>query len=210
MRSNIFLILPAFAAAAAAIQPLPRQTSSSSDPKASACLAAIESVGSSFPTIPRELVGMTDINPITDPCNYTPPAAMATAFSSFSTVLASWVSENWPKITSEVEKCPSISSDVDGFARAWDQIICTDKNSGDGGAAAATTTPTTTGGTGKVLPTTSATDSGSLTQPTQASSTAGSAGVNSTSTKSAGGARETGFVAGIVAAVGFVGAVVAL
>lgn len=198
----LLVFLPALAAASH-IPHQPRQTSPA---QVSACLAALESVGSSFPTVPPELVGLTDIAPITNPCDYTPPAAMATVFSSFETVLQSWVSENWPKVISALGQCPSISSEVEGFARAWDQIICTDKN----GQGTATTTrtgnvlPTATGGAGGSVV------GGSLTQmQTQATSTAGSAGVKS-STNSAGGASETGFVAGVVAVVGLVGAVVAL
>ncbi|KAK0752463.1 hypothetical protein B0T18DRAFT_426919 [Schizothecium vesticola] len=121
MRSAALTLLPALAAASQVHHPhVPRQTSS---PGASACLASIESVVSSFPTIPRELVGITDIKPITDPCNYTPPATMATAFSSFQSVVVSWVSENWPKVTAVVEQCPEVKVDVEGFEKAWDILL---------------------------------------------------------------------------------------
>ncbi|KAK5658162.1 hypothetical protein OQA88_2135 [Cercophora sp. LCS_1] len=190
----ILLALPALAAASNNPH-LPRQTSTP-DADVSSCLAAIEAVGSTFPTIPRELVGLTDIEPITDLCNYTPPATMATAFSSFSTVLVSWVEENWPKVTSAAEECPSLSSDVDGFKRAWDLIICTD---GIGGGATATSTggdavPTSIGGaeTGSVV--------GSLSRTVATGTGTQTAGTQSTTAKGAAGARETGFVKGIIAA----------
>ncbi|KAK1749608.1 hypothetical protein QBC47DRAFT_440258 [Echria macrotheca] len=180
----------------------PRQTGS---PAASSCLASVESIASSFPVIPQDLIGLTDIKPITDACNYTPPATMASDFSSFSSAVNSWVQENWPKVTSVVAKCPEIQSDVDGFEKAWDFLIC---STGTGGGSAASTT---TGG-GTSGETTPAAPTGTVvnTIGTETTGTAGS-GAQST-TKSAAGVRETRLVnlKGVVAVVGAVGAVVAL
>jgi len=210
-KATLLAILPALVASSQVPHPRahqPHQARQTNPADATACLGEIEAVGSSFPMIPKELVGLTDIKPITNPCDYTPPAAMATAFSSFEKDLLSWVSENWPKVTSVLSKCPSLSSEVEGFARAWDQIVCTDKN-GSG--------PTATS-SGGVQPTGSpdgsqTTGAGSATTATaltgsQTTNTVGSAA--SQGTKIAGVARETGFAAGVIAVAGFVGAVVAL
>jgi hypothetical protein len=208
-KAALLAILPALVASSQILHPRahqPHQARQTSAADATACLGEIEAVGSSFPMIPKELVGLTDIKPIANPCDYTPPAAMATAFSSFEKDLLSWVSENWPKVTSALSKCPSLSSEVEGFARAWDQIVCTDKN-GSG------PTPTSNGG---VPPTGSPDGSQTTSNATTATAVTGSQTTNtagsaaSQGTKDAGVARETGFVAGVIAVAGFVGAVVAL
>lgn len=209
MPRNSFLLLLLPLAFASHIPHVPRQTTPA---EASACLAAVMAVGSTFPTVPPELVGITDVSPITNPCDYTPPAAVATAFSSFESVLLSWVSENWPKVTSALEKCPAISSEVAGFAKAWEGVVCTNKiqtlstGTGTGSGVKPTGTPTTTKSGDESLT--------RIETQTQATTTGSGSGpgpgeVRNTS-KSAGGASETGFVAGIVAAAGFVGAVMAL
>lgn len=203
-KTLLLLLLPALAAASH-LPHLPRQTSS---PDTSSCLAAIEAVGSTFPTIPEELVGMTDIEPITDPCNYTPLATMASAYSSFATVLLDWVSENWPKVTSAAEQCPEIASEVDGFARAWDLIVCTEQGPGATKTGADEAQPTATESVHEHQ-SSSGTAIGTLSR-TQATGTGTAAAGAQSTTKSAAGARETGFVAGVVAAVGIIGAVVAL
>ncbi|KAK4448424.1 hypothetical protein QBC34DRAFT_381334 [Podospora aff. communis PSN243] len=172
---------------------------------ASSCLAAIDSLVSAFPTVPDSLVGLTDEAPITDPCNYTPPATKASAFSSFQSAVVSWAGENLPKVNSVVAACPELSKSVDGIEERWglDLIVCsTDLQSatGTGAGAGAGATPsetTTTGG--------SASTTGTGTGP----GTTGGAGAQSTTSTGA-GARETGFVAGVAAVLGAVGAVVAL
>ncbi|KAK0743075.1 hypothetical protein B0T18DRAFT_391923 [Schizothecium vesticola] len=209
-KAALLAILPALVASSQILHPhahQPHQARQTNAADATACLGEIEAAAS-FPMLPKELVGLTDIKPIINPCDYTPPVAMAAAFSSFEKDLLSWVSGSWPKVTSALSKCPSLSSEVEGFARAWDQIVCTDKN-GSG--------PTATSN-GGVQPTgnpdgSQTTGAGSATTVTaltgsQTTNTAGSA--TSQGTKSAGMARETGFVAGVIAVAGFVGAVVAL
>ncbi len=215
-------LLPAFTAATAvhqhphparAVPGLalhPRQTNTPTEKCIDDVLSAIEAAVSPFPPTPRELVGMTDINPIDNPCDYTPPASMASAFTSYSREVVSWVSESWPKVTSALAACGSESSEeVDGFARAWNLIVCTtDVNEGGAGSKPTTATTTTTTGEGAVK--TTAAQSGSGSETTGTGTGTGTAPTGSTSSSTAGAARETGLVAGIVAVVGFVGAVAAL
>ncbi|KAK0620146.1 hypothetical protein B0T14DRAFT_520673 [Immersiella caudata] len=187
MLSKTLLLLPALAAAS---NIHPRQTASS-------CLASIESLVSAFPTVPDSLVGLTDEAPITDPCKYTPPASKASAFSSYQSAVVSWVGENLPKVTSLIaEQCPELEKEVGGLEERWglDLLVCSTALDAVTGAGTTATTSTTTG-------------SGAGT--TGGASTTGTAGAQST-TKTGAGARETGFVAGVVAVVGVVGAVVAL
>lgn len=138
---------------------------------------------------------------------------MASAFTSYSSKVVSWVSESWPKVTSALAKCgPGASSDIDDFARAWNLIVCT--NDAIGGGSKPTATPT---GDGAVQTTAAESGSESRTRATgtaltgsQTTNTAGTGSAGSERSSTAGAARETGFVAGVVAAVGLVAAVAAL
>jgi hypothetical protein len=177
---------------------------------ASSCLASIDSLVSAFPTVPDSLVGLTDEAPITDPCNYTPPATKASAFSSFQSAVVSWVGENLPKVNSVVAACPELGKSVDGLEERWglDLIVCsTDLQAvtGTGAVAGTTTTGAAAGATGG----SGTTDGASTTGTGTGTRTTGAAGAQSTTSTGA-GARETGFVAGVAAVVGVVGAVVAL
>lgn len=160
---------------------LPRQTGDLAD---AACAAELLGIAASIPTPPAALL-TADVATITDPCSYTAPASLAADYSSYQSEFLSWASANEPKISSALAKCPEFADEI---ASASNAILCS------------TSAPVLGGGSNAPAPTGSAGGSGAGT-PT------GGSGSNQST---AGGPRETGFVVGVMAVAGLVGAVAAL
>ena len=191
MLSNTLLLgLPALATA---VHLLPRQTQTGLP----ACVSELEAVATNFPQLPKVLMGMTDneTDPVTDICKFTPPATLASALSAFQTSVVSWYDANWPKLESVVSKCPEASGDLSLASQAMSMYVCS-PTLGGGSVASPTTTAAGTGGGNA--------------QASGTTRTTGGAGAQSTTKSGSGAARETGFIAGVVAAVGLIGAVAAL
>ena len=195
--NTLLLALPALATAA---HLLPRQT------VLPACASELDAVATNFPQLPKVLMGMTEneTNPVTDICSFTPPATLASALSAFQTSVVSWYEVNWPKLESVVSKCPEASAELALASQAMSAYVCS-PTIGGGAVASATTTAAGTGA-GAADPTTG----GGNVQASGTTRTTGGARAQSTTKSGSGAARETGFVAGVVAAVGLIGALVAL
>ncbi|TPX11758.1 uncharacterized protein E0L32_007495 [Thyridium curvatum] len=172
-----------------------------------ACLTALVSVYSSIPTPPPELASYEAAHPPTDPCSYSVDDSIKPVFSSYESQVISWAKQHEGELSSALSKCPQYAS------LATEANICTTAigggAGGSGGSASAKTTDSSKTSSAGAGGSSSAAGgkSGSSSSSTGATPT-GAAGSSSTSKAAA--AQETGFVAAVIAAVGFVGAVAAL
>lgn len=170
-----------------------------------ACLTALVSVYSSIPTPPPELVSYEAAHPPTDPCSYSVDDSIKPVFSSYESQVISWAKQHEGELSSALSKCPQYAS------LATEANICTTAIGGAGGSGGSASAKTT--GSSK---TTSAGAGGSSSAAGGKSGSSSSTGATptgaagSSSTSKAAAAQETGFVAAVIAAAGFVGAVAAL
>lgn len=139
----------------------------------------------------------------TNACSITVAASVSDKFNAYTSTIRSWYSSNSAAINSVLSQCPKLSS------YAGDLPVCTGKDSSNGASSTATK-----GSSGAATTTGRATDAGSG-SATAATASAGDSSSNPTGsaasvTKSGSGPRETNFVAGAVAAIGFLGVVAAL
>lgn len=196
---SLFLasLLPALVAASH-LQHAPRQTEA---PDAASCLAALTSIGNP-PPIPEEFASMTAVEPMADPCNYTPPATLASAYSSYSTAAMEWMSQHGAEVTSVLEQCPDLASQVNALASA--AMLCTAQGATPAEPTEGAAEPTPTESVDE--PETPAEDGADTPTQTQGTGNGTAAAGATSATSSAAGVKETSFVAGVVAVVGVVGA----
>ncbi|KAI6359176.1 hypothetical protein MCOR25_007146 [Pyricularia grisea] len=179
-----------------------RETTTASLPTSNdPCLASLVSISKGLPTPGADLLSALASNTETNPCSITVPASVSDKFNSYTSTIRSWYSSNSAAINSVLSQCPKLSS------LAGQLPVCTGKDSSS--KAASTTTMASSGAA-----TTRANDGGSA-SATAATAGAGDSSGNptssiATSTKSGSGPRETNFMAGAVAAIGFLGVVAAL
>jgi hypothetical protein len=109
MQFTILLSLAASAAAQAHIAA--RQTdATASFPGNIGCATAALGLISSLPTPPPAIVSDAITNPQTNPCSFTPPSSLSSAYSVYSSELLSWASANEGELASVISECPEISS----------------------------------------------------------------------------------------------------
>ncbi|TLS29827.1 hypothetical protein PpBr36_01192 [Pyricularia pennisetigena] len=166
------------------------------------CLASLISISKTLPTPGVDLLSALASNTETNPCSITVAASVSDKFNSYTSTVRSWYSSNSAAINSVLSQCPKLSS------LAGQLPVCTGKDGSN--SAASTTTKASSGAatTGR------ATDAGSGGASAATASTGDSssnpASAVASLTKSGSGPRETNFVAGAVAAIGFLGVVAAL
>jgi hypothetical protein len=156
------------------------------------CYASLLDAVRTVPTPAAELLDH-DYENVDDICSYSFPNSLTSAFSSYESAVSSWYSAQSSVIDSALSACPEYSSD-------WDYVtsFC--------GSATTTTTGTDTPASNAA----SATATGNSTTFTSVTGTATRGSATSTFATANAGPRETGFIAGVVAAAGFLGAVAAL
>ncbi|GJC78209.1 hypothetical protein ColLi_01047 [Colletotrichum liriopes] len=177
-----------------------------------ACYAAVAehaSLTADFPLLPTELATATNVNipQITDPCQF--PSVTGSAgqiITSYSSALQSWQDAHITEIRSLWAACsdvPEISSVIAEYGDAVCSTALAPITSKDAanGTATATATATLTGGT-TVTPTGEATGATGATGASASGDAASTTGV-----PGAAAPRETGLLVAVVAAAGFVGAV---
>lgn len=178
-----------------------RETASATGGSDAGCLTGLVSLYSSLPTPPPELISYETEHPQTDPCSFSVPDSLTSAFSSYETAVSSWANDHMSDISSALSACPAASS----------YSSLTDLGSCSTGAGKAT-------GTGDINITAATTQSGGDVTGTPGGDNGsnggnggnGSSGSGGSSVSKAAAPRETGFVAGAIAAAGFLGAVAAL
>lgn len=155
---------------------------------ASQCVDEWMSLLSSLPTPPPEVVSYEETATETNPCSFTVPSSLSSAYSSYESVASSWYTAHSSELTSFFSQCGPSYTDLN---------YCSTTTGGTGSGSSLTTTA---GGT-----TTTSVSSGSATTSSSSSSstTSGTASQNA-------GPRETGLVSVGVLIAGFVGVVAAL
>ncbi|TLD26757.1 hypothetical protein PspLS_04918 [Pyricularia sp. CBS 133598] len=180
-----------------------RETASPSLPGTNdPCLGSLMSISKSLPTPGADLVSALASNTETNPCSITVAASVSDKFNAYTSTVRSWYSSNSAAINSVLSQCPKLSS------LAGQLPVCTGK---DGSSSAAPTTTKASSGSA----TTGRADNGGSGGASAATAGAGDSSSNPSGsaasvTKSGSGPRETNFVAGAVAAIGFLGVVAAL
>jgi hypothetical protein len=215
-----------------------RQTQTDDDSgdiaSATACYSSLTSIFSSLPTAPADVLDWESTATITDACSFTFPTSLSSAISSFESEVESWYSKYSADIDSALSQCPKYSSIVGtGLGGGYgDSPICTTDDSGGaggvGGSGSGRTTTTTdddddepattstsstrgAGGAGGAATTTTSSRTTATTSPTSSRSGTSATSAAATAKPSGNaGSRKTGFVAGVVAVAGFLGAVAAL
>jgi uncharacterized membrane protein YgcG len=163
------------------------------------CLTALQSLYSTVPTPPPELVKYEESNPPTDPCTYSVPNSLTSQFTSYEMAVRSWYDQHSSEFISALSACPQFSSLTDaGPSVCTTPAVGGGGSGGSGGQGGGGAKTTANGGSG----------SGGGGRAGDTATGAGATGATGTSKNA--GARETGFVAAAVAAAGFLGAVAAL
>lgn len=176
------------------------------------CASAVLSVVTSAPTPAPEYISWAATVSVTDPCHFSVPASLSSAFSSYESAAVSWYSAHSSELASALSKCPQYSSVAGGGATPTD--FCT---SGGGGAgltsadAGTTGTMTTEAGAGTTggAETTAAAGTTGAAGTTDASGSMTSSAASTSATPNA-GHKENGLVGVAVAAAGFLGVIAAL
>ncbi|RKU48849.1 hypothetical protein DL546_007655 [Coniochaeta pulveracea] len=227
---------PALLAARGGVELLNRQadaTPTGADPSetgsgsAKDCASAILSVVTSVPSPPPEYLSWAATVSVTDPCHFSIPSSLSSAFKSYESEAVSWYSAHSSELSSALSQCPQYSSVASGGAIPTN--FCTGGGGGagltssDAGTSGTMTTEAGTETTGSAETTVAAGSSGAAgttggAETTGASGSKTSSGASGSKTSSASstsatpnaGHRENGLVGAVVAAVGFVGVVAAL
>ncbi|KAK0714707.1 hypothetical protein B0H67DRAFT_644544 [Lasiosphaeris hirsuta] len=170
---------------------------------ATACLDGLLSVYSTAPTPPPSFKDLSVS--VIDACHFTVPASLSSDFYKYESEVISWASVNEPLISSALAECPQYSSLVGQYSSLADQLpgVCSTGASASGSEA----TATSSGGSTAKTSGSSVVGTG-LTTAKATTATGGVAGASSTHT--AAGPRETGFVGAVVAVAGLLGVVAAL
>ncbi|WYZ45856.1 hypothetical protein EsH8_IX_000081 [Colletotrichum jinshuiense] len=176
---------------------IPTQTDVAADP----CLNALATVYANAPTPPPKVVSyeMTAA-PQTNPCSIALPSELSADYASYTSQVLSWVSANSASIASAVSVCSTLTDLTTELA------LCTATDSAD-------TTESTTAASGSSA--TKEADGGDSPSATGTAHGAGHTGApasNVTGTRNSptqvapnSGPRETGMMAAVVAAAGFIG-----
>lgn len=161
---------------------------------ATGCLDLLLTAYETIPTPPPELVSYELDDSITDFCEFTYPDSLTAAFTSYESAVLSWY-----------------NTQSDAIASA--QLECTEfTDIGTLSSCSTTVSATTTGTVASTSATGTRTGSTLSSSVANATSTGGSGTAGSTSSpiSTDAGHRETGFLAGILAAAGVIGVVVML
>ncbi|KAK6082589.1 infection structure specific protein [Seiridium cupressi] len=167
-----------------------------------ACQSAVASVLPLYQEIPTPPEDLQSVTLPADPCE-TPSftGTLASEYSSYTSEVLDWYTSHSAELLSALASCTELAS------YASEVPVCSSFASGalSSATAGATTTDDSSASATATGGSSSATGAGSSAATATGSASATKTGAASVS--QAGGARETGFVAGVIAAAGFVGAV---